>query len=95
MSVAELMQFLGSVLLSGVTIYTLWSYLRIRPSLIELRSYAYKRPLVIPRDYDEFIMRLSDVLDRLTGGRRVELLLVLIIIGFVMLTTGYTLDLIL
>jgi len=90
--VAKLLQFLGSVLLSGVTIYTLWSYYSIRSNLVKLHSYAYKRPLVIPKDYDEFIERLANVLDQLTGGRRVESLLILVVIGFVMLAIGLILE---
>jgi len=89
---AKLLQFIGSVLLSGVTVYTLWSYRKIRPSLMRIRFYAYKRPLVLPKDYDEFIERLANVLAQLTGGRRVEFLLILTAAGFAMLTIGIILE---
>ena len=55
---------------------------------MRIRFYAYKRPLVLLNDYDEFIERLANVLAQLTGGRRVEFLLILTAAGFAMLTIG-------
>ena len=89
----KLLQFFGSILLSCVSVYTLWSYLRIKRYLKQLCNYGYKRPLEFPRDFHDFARSISNILEEVTGGKSIELLLMLVTTGFIMLMSGFILEL--
>jgi len=85
---AKILQVIGSFLLAYVTFYTLYSYYRVKPSLKKLASYASKRPLTLPKDWDELVKELVKTLYQLIGGRKLEVLLILVAVGFVLFMVG-------
>ena len=88
---SDIIGLAGNIILIGITIYTLLSYRKVKPNIYRLMKFKRKRPLILPKDFDELALVLYETIQVIISAKKIEVIIYTAILGFILIIINYLL----